>query len=154
MQITGATATFPITRLYSIFRSEVAYFRGQPFSRQGGGSSFDAFSFGTGLEPDGSPTPGTRRLRSFKNTQGGVNPFVYPRFLAQGRDEPHLGLRLQRDTFNMSLGLDVNRYIRFLNPTQTFFFSTQIFYGTSSTRRAISSCRCRTATCRSTRGCP
>ena len=128
VQISGASATFPLAKLYSIVRTEVAYFKDQPFSRQGGGSSFDAFSFGTGLNPDGSPTAGTRRLRSFRNTEGGVNPFVYPRFLAQGRDDPIWGSVLKLDTFNMSLGLDVNRYIRFLNPTQTFFFSTQVFY--------------------------
>src|SRR5262245_32569049 len=28
----------------------------------------------------------------------------------------------------MSVGLDVNRFIRWLNPTQTFFFSTQLVY--------------------------
>jgi hypothetical protein len=121
--ITGGSATFPLTKLYSIVRAEMAYFRGQPFSRQGKGDSFDAFDIGTGVG-----TPGTKKLRSFNNTEGGVNPFVYPRFLAIGRENPLWGTMLQRNSFNMSLGLDVNRYIRFLNPTQTFFFSTQLFY--------------------------
>ncbi len=35
---------------------------------------------------------------------------------------------LKKNTFNMSLGFDINRFIRYLNPTQTFFISTQIFY--------------------------
>jgi hypothetical protein len=121
--ITGGSFTFPLTKFYSIVRGEMAYFRGQPFSRQGQGNSFDAFDIGTGVG-----TPGTKKLRSFNNTEGGVNPFVYPRFLAIGRKDPLWGTVLQRNTFNMSLGLDVNRYIRFLNPTQTFFFSTQVFY--------------------------
>jgi hypothetical protein len=38
------------------------------------------------------------------------------------------GRVLQRDTFNFAMGFDVNRYIRWLNPTQTFFFTTQFFY--------------------------
>jgi hypothetical protein len=28
----------------------------------------------------------------------------------------------------VSVGLDINRYIRWLNPQQTFFFTTQLFY--------------------------
>jgi hypothetical protein len=123
VQITGGSLTFPITQLYTIVRSEVAYFRDEPMSRQGKGSSFDAFDAGTGVG-----TAGTRRLRSFNNTEGGVNPFVYPRFLAVGRNEPLWGTVLTRDSFNMSIGFDVNRFIRFLNPTQTFFFTTQLFY--------------------------
>src|SRR5262249_29377110 len=38
--ITGGSLTFPITSLYSIVRSEVAYFAHQPFNRQGTGNSF------------------------------------------------------------------------------------------------------------------
>jgi hypothetical protein len=124
VQISGASLTFPITQLYTIVRSEVAYFRGEPMNRQGKGNSFDSFD----LTGNGVGTPGTRRLRSFNNTEGGLNPFVYPRFLAQGRQEAIFGTVLRRDTFNMSIGLDINRFIRQLNPTQTFFISTQFFY--------------------------
>jgi len=35
---------------------------------------------------------------------------------------------LQLDTFNMALGLDVNRFIRWINPSQTVFFSGQFFW--------------------------
>ena len=35
---------------------------------------------------------------------------------------------LQRNSFNYAIGLDVNRFIRQLNPRQTFFISTQFFY--------------------------
>jgi hypothetical protein len=121
--ITGGSLTFPITSLYSIVRSEVAYFSHQPFNRQGTGNSLDSFSLGNGIG-----TPGTKRLQAADNTDGGLNPFVYPRFLAQGRKAAVWGQTLTLNTFNMSVGLDVNRYIRFLNPTQTFFFSTQLFY--------------------------
>jgi hypothetical protein len=124
VQISGASMTFPITSLYTIVRSEVAYFRGEPMNRQGKGSSFDSFA---PLET-GIGTPGTKRLRAFNNTEGGLNPFVYPRFLATGRQEPVWGEVLQRDSFNMSIGFDINRFIRQLNPTQTFFISTQLFY--------------------------
>src|SRR4029453_8646386 len=122
--ITGASMTFPITSLYTIVRSEVAYFRGEPMNRQGKGSSFDSFApLATGIG-----TPGTKRLRALNNTEGGLNPFVYPRFLATGRQEALWGTVLQRDSFNMSIGFDINRFIRQLNPTQTFFISTQLFY--------------------------
>jgi hypothetical protein len=121
--ITGGSLTFPITSLYTIVRSEVAYFAHQPFNRQGNGNSFDSFSLGNGIG-----TPGTKRLQAADNTDGGLNPFIYPRFLAQGRKGPVWGQTLTLNTFNMSFGLDVNRFIRFLNPTQTFFFSTQLFY--------------------------
>jgi len=121
--ITGASLTFPITSLYSIVRSELAYFAHQPFNRQGTGNSFDSFSTG-----DGIGTPGTKRLRAANNTDGGLNPFVYPRFLAVGRREQLYGSVLNLSSFNYSVGLDVNRFIRFLNPQQTFFFTTQLFY--------------------------
>ncbi len=42
--ITGGSATFPIPSLYTIVRSEVAYFAHQPFSRQGTGDTADSFA--------------------------------------------------------------------------------------------------------------
>src|SRR4029077_14890927 len=121
--ITGGSLTLPITSLYTIVRSEVAYFAHQPVNRQGTGNSFDSFSLGNGIG-----TAGTKRLQAANNTDGGLNPFIYPRFLAQGRKGPVWGQTLTLNTFNMSLGLDVNRFIRFLTPAQTFFFTTQVFY--------------------------
>jgi len=35
---------------------------------------------------------------------------------------------LKRDTINASIGFDHNRFIRWLNPNQTFLFTTQLFY--------------------------
>jgi hypothetical protein len=86
---------------------------------------------GTGNTADSVGAPGTaafRRLQQQNNTEGGLNPFLYPGFLDLARTKPSWGKVLQRDTFNFALGLDVNRYIRWLNPTQTFFFTTQFFY--------------------------
>jgi uncharacterized protein DUF1302 len=118
--ITGASMTFPIERFYSVVRSEAAYFQGEPMNRQGRGSSADA------LAPPGSA--GYRRLQQQNNTEGGLDPFVYPGFVDLTRTKPVQGSVLQRDTFNFALGLDVNRFVRQLNPTQTFFITTQFFY--------------------------
>ena len=123
--ITGASLTFPVERFYSIVRSEAAYFQDEPMNRQGTGSDIDALC-PFPLCPGGEK--GVRRLRRANNTEGGLDPFLYPRFLDVTRTKGYVGRTLQRDTFNFALGLDVNRYIRFLNPTQTFFFTTQFFF--------------------------
>ncbi|MCW5888921.1 MAG: hypothetical protein KIT14_00060 [bacterium] len=118
--ITGLSATFPVPSLYTIVRSEVAYFQGEPMSRQGEGLNRDSV---------GAPgTPGYRRLWRAGNMVGGVDPFLYPGFYRTDRQNQFWGRVLQLDTFNLSVGFDVNRFIRWLNPTQTFFFSTQVFY--------------------------
>jgi len=101
-------------------RSEAAYFQGEPMNRQGRGSSADS----TG-------TPGSaaaRRLQQQNNTEGGLDPFVYPGFLDLSRKGAVQGQVLQRDTFNFAAGLDVNRFVRWLNPSQTIFITTQFFY--------------------------
>jgi hypothetical protein len=116
--VTGASATFPIPSLYTVVRSEAAYFQDEPMNRQGDGNSANS------RFPIGSPQANALS----RNLEGGLNPFVYPAFLQLLREKPVWGRVLQRDTFNFALGFDVNRYIRFLNPTQTFFFSTQFFY--------------------------
>lgn len=118
--ITGLSATFPVTQFYSIVRTEAAYFQGEPMSRQGQGRNRDS----TG----GPGTPGYRRLTRAGNMVGGVDPFLYPGFYNLSRENQFWGRVLQLDTFNVSLGFDINRFIRWLNPTQTFFISTQIFY--------------------------
>jgi len=118
--VTGASATFPIEKLYSIMRTEVAYFNGEPMNRQGKGNAEDnIYTKGT---------PQANRLRDQDNTTGGLNPFVYQRFLDLGRTNPIHGDVLRLDTFNASIGLDMNRYIRWLNAQQTFFITTQFFY--------------------------
>jgi len=118
--ITGASATFPVPSWYTIVRTEVAWFKNEPVSRQGIGNDADAL---------GAPgSPGYRRLQRQNNTAGGLDPFVYPGFLDLARQNPSWGTVLQLDTFNMAIGFDVNRFIRWINPNQTVFFSAQLFY--------------------------
>jgi hypothetical protein len=118
--ITGASLTFPLPAWYAVVRSEAAYFQDEPLNRQGRGNSADS------LGAQGSPA--YRRLRRQGNTEGGLDPFVYPGFLDLARTRPSWGRALQRDTFNLALGLDVNRFVRWLNPDQTVFITTQFFY--------------------------
>jgi hypothetical protein len=89
VQVTGASATFAIPSLYTVLRSEFAYFKGEPRYRQ---SEIDPFAF---TRAPGKPTFGPRRTG---------------------------------DSVNLVLGLDINRFVRFLNPHQSFFISTQFFY--------------------------
>jgi hypothetical protein len=116
--ISGAALTFPVPSWYTIVRGEMAYFQGEPMNRQGGGNA------NLSVQPLGSA--GARKLRG--NLEGALDPFVYPGFLDLARVGKIQGHLMQRDTFNASIGLDINRYIRFLNPHQSFFISTQMFY--------------------------
>ena len=118
--ITGASLTFPLPAYYAVVRSESAFFQGEPFNRQGQGNSADS----TG----GPGSPGFERLRRANNIEGGLDPFVYPGFLDLARTTHVEGRVLRRDTFNFALGLDVNRFVRWINPAQTLFFTTQVFY--------------------------
>jgi hypothetical protein len=123
--ISGASLTFPLPRWYAVVRSEAAYFYGEPMNRQGKGDNINALCPNI-LCPNGKA--GVRMLQNQNNLEGGLDPFVYPRFLDPGRTKGFSGTILRRDTFNYALGLDVNRYIRWLNPNQTFFITTQFFY--------------------------
>src|SRR5207247_8688160 len=118
--ISGGSLTFPIPSWYSVVRSEAAYFQGEPMNRQGRGSSADS--------PGTPGSAAARRLQQANNTEGGLDPFVYPGFLDLTRKGPVQGKVLQRDTFNFAAGLDLNRFIRWLNPSQTIFITTQFFY--------------------------
>lgn len=102
VQVTGASTTFAVESLYSVVRSEFAYFRNEPRFRQ---SRIDPFTFVLS-----QPSIG----------QHVTDPTTGEPAITGGRE---LG-----DSINYVLGADVNQYIRFLNPYQTFFFSTQIFY--------------------------
>jgi hypothetical protein len=120
--ISGLSITFPVPSFYTIVRSEAAYFQGEPMNRQGTGDPNDTFAV--------KGTPGYRRLVAAHNSEGGLDPFLYPTFIDAGnaRKHPFVGQLLQRDTFNAAVGADINRFIRWLNPTQTFFFTTQFFF--------------------------
>ncbi|MBI3783625.1 MAG: hypothetical protein HY270_09500 [Deltaproteobacteria bacterium] len=95
-QVFGTTSSFAVPALYSVIRSELAYFKDEAAYSQ---EQFDPFLFGargkTGTFPGGSGLTGGRRLR---------------------------------DSINLVLGADSNVWIRFLNPNQTFFITTQFFY--------------------------
>lgn len=102
VQVTGASGTFDVPQLYTIFRSEFAYFNGEPRFRQ---SELDPFMFHF--------YPSQNQKDLISNPR---NPSVVT------------GGRRTGDSVNLALGADINAYIRFLNPQQTFFISTQFFY--------------------------
>src|SRR5437870_4424498 len=106
----------------------VAWLQGEPMNRQGRGSSADSQCGPGSAAPQCGGSAALRRLERENNVEGGLDPFVYPRFLDLTRKGQIAGRLLQLDTFNLNLGLDVNRFIRSLNQAQTFFFSTQFFY--------------------------
>jgi hypothetical protein len=113
VQITGATTTFAVPSSYSrliglsgepVIRMELAYFRGEPrFSQQ----MLDPFIYAT---VGGCSGPsGTLTMR-------------------QGEEVCTSSSRRRGDSWNFVLGVDTNQWIRFLNPRQSFFISTQFFY--------------------------
>jgi hypothetical protein len=60
-------------------------------------------------------------------TQGQLDPFIF-NLGAPRAERRQTGGRRLRDSINAVLGIDANQWIRFLNPHQTFFISTQFFY--------------------------
>jgi hypothetical protein len=107
-QITGGTATFSIPyqlaqKLFlsgePIVRAELAFFRDEPRYRQ---QELDPFLFNSAQG---------QRCRGAT---------AAPDCLANGRRTGN--------SVNLVLGIDHNQYIRFLNPNQSFFLSTQFFY--------------------------
>lgn len=62
-------------------------------------------------------------------TQGQLDPFIFnPPGGTPVVKRSNTGGRILRDSFNAVVGIDSNQWIRFLNPYQTFFISTQFFY--------------------------
>ena len=118
--ITGGSISFPVPSLASIVRSEMAYNWGEPFNRQGRGNSADASA--------APGTPGYQRLVDANNIYGGLDPFVWPRFLDINRKNRVEGRALRLNTINAALGLDVNRLIPWLNADGTSFLTMQLFY--------------------------
>lgn len=60
-------------------------------------------------------------------SQEQFDPFIFA-FPSRTAHASNTGGTRQRDSLNAVIGWDVQQYIRFLNPTQTFFMSTQFFY--------------------------
>jgi len=108
VQVSGVTTTFAVPQFYSIVRGEAAYFKDEPAFTQG---QLDPFLLNNTCVNGNDKT---RPCNSFFPTPG------FPWRTTGGR-------RL-RDSFNAVIGIDVNRWIRVLNPNQTFFISTQFFY--------------------------
>lgn len=98
VQISGITTTFALPQFYSVIRSELAYFKDEPSFQQ---EDLDPFEFNLGQFTASRRTGAGRRAH---------------------------GQRELRDSINFVLGIDRNQWIRFLNPHQTFFISTQFFY--------------------------
>lgn len=116
VQITGATSTFAIPPEWvrfagitaePIVRAEVAYFRGEPRFRQ---SDIDPFAFALPL---------------FDSSTGSLTPCPGGTITADGYCR---GRRRTGNSWNAVLGVDLQQWIRFLNPNASFFITTQVFY--------------------------
>jgi len=110
VQITGASGTFSVPSQYAryiglsgepIVRTELAYFHNEPRFTQTELDPFIYFNHPNGCHP--------------------VNSGISTTPLCTGGG--HTG-----DSWNYVLGLDLNQFIRAINPNQSFFFSTQFFY--------------------------
>lgn len=98
--VTGASMTTALPRLFSVIRAEVAFNKGEAF--------FNG--------PTATGFPGKGLTGQYVSefllpvTTGGFNTVA------------------RRNSFGMALGWDTNQYIRWLNPNQTFFITTQFFW--------------------------
>ncbi|MCY4388896.1 MAG: hypothetical protein OXC18_17535 [Desulfurellaceae bacterium] len=106
--ISGLTASFPIPKWYAIIRSEAAVFWDEPFFKNSGATQL----LGPVLS-GGQITPGYRQV--------GIDPATGSPLLAYENDIAH------SHVVRWALGLDINRYIRALNPQQSFIISGQMF---------------------------
>lgn len=136
VQITGASTTFAIPSLYTIVRSELAYFNNEPRFSQ---FSIDPFMYSYYFRTcQGGPYNGqacTTNSQCGGATCGNDLTRCQPtrkcwadRARVFGPGNFATGGRRLGDSFNFVVGVDANHYVRWLNPNQTFFFSTQFFY--------------------------
>lgn len=100
--VNGAAMTTALPDLQAVLRSEVAWFRDQAFFR--------------------GPVEA-----SFPGTASTTDPNYLANFLGPVLSGD-LNTVARKDTLRAVVGWDMNQYINFLNPTQSFFFSTQFFY--------------------------
>ena len=107
VQISGATASFSVPQLYAVVRSEFAYFYAEPFFLNSASNQL------LGPVLTGEATPGYKQV--------GTNPNT-------GKPLLRYKSNIDRsDVVRWSIGIDINRYIRFLNPSQSFIISAQAF---------------------------
>lgn len=123
VQITGVTSTFVIPSFVArrirlggepVIRTELAYFRNEPRHLQ---SQLDPFIYASGFCPGGT----------FVDAQGNPVPRQPGTLVPPGAAEC-TGGRRTGDSWNFVLGVDMNQFIRFLNPRNSFFITTQFFY--------------------------
>ena len=116
VQVTGMSTTFAVppqwvrfARITSepIIRAEAAYLRGEPRYRQ---SEIDPFSFALPL---------------FDRSTGSLTPCPGGDITADGFCR---GRRRTGNSWNVMVGVDLQQWIRLLNPNASFFISTQVFY--------------------------
>lgn len=142
-QITGGTATFALPDLYSIVRGEFAFFHNEARFKQ---SQLDPFIYHYYGRVRNLGTPNEDGLRFVYDESAPLtllNPGVLTRACAKkvpnadgstvvnDTDERLCNLsggRRTGDSLKMVLGWDTNQFIRFLNPHQSFFITTQFFY--------------------------
>ena len=106
--ISGLTASFPMPKWYAIIRSEAAVFWDEPFFKNSGATQL----LGPVLS-GGQLTPGYRQV--------GIDPATGSPLLSYENDIAH------SHVVRWALGIDINRYIRALNPQQSFIISGQMF---------------------------
>ncbi|MBI3302611.1 MAG: hypothetical protein HYZ72_11150 [Deltaproteobacteria bacterium] len=106
--ISGATASFGLPRFYAVVRSEVAIFWREPFSKNSG-----PLNLLGPVRTGGQITPGYKQV--------GIDPINGSPLLRYKNDID------RSHVVRWSLGIDINRYIRFLNPQQSFIISGQMF---------------------------
>jgi hypothetical protein len=121
--ITGASMSFALPRWHAVVRSEFAYFHGAPANCQGIGTADQAMQ-----DPNSTDPAVQRNLRRLQRNldSGCLDPLRYPGFGLSST--PLVSDRLKKDAVNLGVGLDVNRYVRWLNRQQSLFITTQFFY--------------------------
>jgi hypothetical protein len=138
VQVTGGSMTFALPSLYSIIRSEIAYFKDEPRFSQSSLDPFVYHYFSTDANGNFQQIPPSAlRRECMRATNMLANDAEAQEAIERGAPPPRYeGTDLCRltggtrrgDSLNMAFGLDINQFIRFLNPQQTFFISTQFFY--------------------------
>ena len=106
--ISGATASFPVSRFSAVIRSEVAVFWREYLFKNSGPLNL----LGPVLT-DGQITPGYRQV--------GVDPVNGAALLRYKNDID------RSHVVRWAVGIDINRYFRSLNPQQSFIISGQMF---------------------------
>lgn len=129
-QITGATTSFLVPSELvrhiglsgePIIRSELAYFHNEPRFTQ---STLDPFVYGLNGCSGGALDSAGLCTGNIACSQFGTDPQTGKRIcLKHSATGPRTG-----DSWNFVLGMDLNQFIRPLNPNQSFFISTQFFY--------------------------